>query len=147
MRTAHNESAMVGKRRATFLLICLAAEAPETRKEIARVVTKLDAEGISLQVAVTAPEAVAAVITDSPEMILIDTAMPDESLFQLISALKAEEEAARIPIVLLTEDIAQEGIHFHLGSASSDNAALLDYLCEQLGHAVAAESSGKALRT
>ena len=50
----------------------------------------------------------------------------------LITALKAEEEAARIPIVLLTEEISQEGLHFHTGTTAADNTALLDYLCEQL---------------
>ncbi len=37
-------------------------------------------------------------------------------------ALKAEEEAARIPIVLLTDDITQEGMHFHTGTDSPDNS-------------------------
>ena len=41
--------------------------------------------------------------------------MSDAGLFELISALKGEEEAARIPIILLSEEISDQGIHFHLG--------------------------------
>ena len=92
---------------------------------------RLLADGITLHVAATAPEAVAYVITESPALILLDSEASDRELFELLNALKAEEEAARIPIVLLTEDVSQEGLHFHTGAAA-DNTALLDYLCEQL---------------
>ena len=92
---------------------------------------RLQAEGITLHLAATAPDAVAYVITESPALILLDSEAPDHELFDLLNALKAEEEAARIPIVLLTQDVSQEGLHFHTGAAA-DNTALLDYLCEQL---------------
>ncbi|MDQ2687488.1 MAG: ATP-binding protein, partial [Armatimonadota bacterium] len=91
------------------------------------------AQGITLQIADTAADAVVLTITESPTLILIDMTLPDETLFELISALKVEEEAARIPIVLMSEDIADEGIHFHMGSDSTDNTASLDYICEQIG--------------
>ncbi|MDQ2799386.1 MAG: response regulator, partial [Armatimonadota bacterium] len=92
--------------------------------------------GIHLEVAETAPDAIAYVILEAPSLVLLDTAMPDIELFDLMTALKAEEEAARIPIILLTEDISQEGLHFHSGTTAADNTALLDYLCEQLGRVI-----------
>ena len=95
-------------------------------------------DGITLHVAATAPEAVAYVITESPALILLDSEASDRELFELLNALKAEEEAARIPIVLLTEDVSQEGLHFHTGPAPADNTALLDYLCEQLHRVISA---------
>ena len=98
---------------------------------------KLSADhGITLTLIESAPEAVAYVITEMPGLILIDTAMPDAELFDLLTALKAEEEAARIPIVLLTEDIAQSGLHFHVGADLESSGALLDYLCEQLSRSI-----------
>jgi len=93
----------------------------------------LIAAGLSLTVTESAPDAVAYVITETPGVIVLDTAMPDAALFELLTALKAEEEAARIPIVLLTDDIAP------LPSASPDTdtgGALLDTLCEQLSRAI-----------
>ena len=71
-------------------------------------------------------------------MVTMDMAALDDSFFALILALKAEEEAARIPIILLTDDIPDEGIHFHLGCDAGDNAASVDYICEQLSRALAA---------
>ena len=103
--------------------------------------SRLRAEGITLHLAATAPDAVAYVITESPALILLDSEASDHELFELLNALKAEEEAARIPIVLLTEDVSQEGLHFHTGAAA-DNTALLDYLCEQL-HRVLSTSEGR----
>ena len=93
---------------------------------------RLEEHGIAFQHVADAPEAIAHTITDSPDIILVDMAMPEAELFDLISALKAEEEAARIPIVLLTDDISDEGIHFHLGGDLWDNNISLDYICEQL---------------
>ena len=104
----------------------------EVHKDFVLAASNLKAEGITLEIAETAPEAVTYVITDAPSLVLLDTGIPDGELFDLMVALKAEEEAARIPIVLLTEDVSQEGLHFHTGATAADNTALLDYLCEQL---------------
>ncbi len=96
------------------------------------IVAALAARGIALHVAEHAPEALAYAVTSSPELILLDMAMPDTTLFEFVGALKAEEEAARIPIILLSEDIADTGIHFHLGSSVADNTLSLEYIGEQL---------------
>ncbi len=92
--------------------------------------------GFALTVLTAAPEAIAFVITEMPGLILIDTALPDLELFDLLSALKAEEEAARIPIVLLTDDIASSGLPFAAGTSADGHGALLDTLCEQLSRAM-----------
>lgn len=97
-------------------------------------------QGVALRVADSASDAVVLTITESPDIILIDMALPDETLFELISALKVEEEAARIPIILMSEDIADGGIHFHMGSDSADNNASLDYICEQIKRVLVAEA-------
>jgi PAS domain S-box-containing protein len=105
-------------------------------KDLRDAAAKLGPDGITLDILETASDAVAYVIMEAPSLILLDTAMSDSDLFELISALKAEEEAARIPIVLLTDDILSEGLHFHTGIMAADNTALLEYLCEQLGLAI-----------
>lgn len=105
--------------------------------ELADLASHLAPRGIALQVAESAADAVAYTITQSPDIILIDMALSDSILFELLSALKVEEEAARIPIILLSEDIADQGIHFHLGSDAADNTVSLDYICEQLGQVLA----------
>ena len=116
-----------GRAPITVLFVGAPDEAAAARDSCAR-------RGVALQIADTASDAVVLTITESPALILIDMALPDETLFELISALKVEEEAARIPILLMSEDIADEGIHFHMGSDSADNNASLDYICEQIGH-------------
>ena len=94
----------------------------------------LAAAGLTLTIAESAPDAVAYVITETPSVIILDTAMPDAALFDLLTALKAEEEAARIPIVLLTDDIA--GSSLPSGLETETGGALLDTLCEQLSRAI-----------
>ena len=94
----------------------------------------LAAAGLTLTIAESAPDAVAYVITETPSVIVLDTAMPDAALFELLTALKAEEEAARIPIVLLTDDIA--GSSLPSGPETETGGALLDTLCEQLSRAI-----------
>ncbi len=92
--------------------------------------------GVMLTVVEAASDAVAFVITEKPGVILLDTALPDSELFDLLSALKAEEEAARIPIVLLTGDIAPSGLPLTIGTSADGTSALLDALCEQLSRAM-----------
>ena len=97
-------------------------------------VPSLEASGLTLTIAESAPDAVAYVITETPSVIVLDTAMPDAALFELLTALKAEEEAARIPIILLTDDIA--GSSLPSGPETETGGALLDTLCEQLSRAI-----------
>ena len=101
------------------------------------IVATLAARGIDLHVAEQASDALAYAVTSSPELILLDMAMPDATLFGFVGALKAEEEAARIPIILLADDIADTSIHFHLGSDVADNTLSLEYIGEQLGRILA----------
>ncbi len=117
--------------------------APGAGKEIPGSLSNLTPPGVTLLLAETAAEAVALTITQSPNVILIDRAMPDMALFELLSALKVEEEAARIPIVLLSDDVSDQGIHFHLGSDAADNNVSLDYLCEQLGRILGTAEASK----
>ena len=98
---------------------------------------RLSERGITLLAVDSVQEAVALTVTRSPVLILIDMSLPDTALFELIMVLKGEEEAARIPIVLLSDELSDRGIHFHLGSEAGNSSASLDYLCEQLGRALA----------
>lgn len=105
------------------------ADGTEEKQSVA---SKLAGIGVDLLVAATPSEAVAMTITQSPALIVIDMSMSDTALFELISAIKGEEEAARIPIILLSEELSDQGIHFHLGSDIGDSSISLDYICEQL---------------
>ncbi len=115
------------------LAIC--AEGTDTCRSLLAAAPALAADhGLALTVAENPSDAVAYVITETPGVIVLDTAMPDAALFDLLTALKAEEEAARIPIILLTDDIAGTGPPCAAGTDTS--GALLDTLCEQLSRAI-----------
>lgn len=96
----------------------------------------LNDQGIAVQCVETPADALSRVIVSAPDVVLLDMAALNDAFFSLVLALKAEEEAARIPIVLLTDDIPDEGIHFHLGCDAGDNVVSLDYICEQLARAL-----------
>ena len=128
--------AAVSSRTGTAKALAVCPPETDTSREFAEAASQLEAEGVHLEILPSAPEAVGYVITAAPALILLDTAMPDAEMFALLTALKAEEEAARIPVMLLTDDISQQGIHFHLGSDAADHTILLDYLCEQVSRAI-----------
>ncbi|MGI4792195.1 MAG: ATP-binding protein [Janthinobacterium lividum] len=117
------------------LLVC-GSDTPVCRDFEAAASGLLADYGIALTTIESPSDAVAYVITETPGLILLDTAMPDAELFDLLTALKAEEEAARIPIVLLTEDINPDSLHFHAGADMEGNGALLDHLCELLSRSI-----------
>lgn len=118
------------------LAVCTAGT--DACRDCSATVPSLAAAGLTLTVAESAPDAVAYVITETPGVIVLDTAMPDAALFDLLTALKAEEEAARIPIVLLTDDSAAPGPPFAHGTDTAAGGALLDALCEQISRAIPA---------
>jgi len=101
-------------------------------RERAALVSELAAQGITLYATPVTSEALAEAVTTSPCVILMDMALPDEDLFDLICALKAEEQAARIPIVMLTNDIAPTGFPVYAGGDRTDNTLSLEYVGEQL---------------
>lgn len=115
----------------------------ETCRQFVSAASSLHTSGVYFAILEAAPEAVGYVITETPALILLDTDMPDVEMFTLLTALKAEEEAARIPIVILTDDISQKGIHFHLGTNAADNTILLDYLCDQVSRAISGREAVK----
>ena len=118
----------------TCALVVCAADSQVCR-DFEAAAPKLAAEhGILLTMVESASEAVAFVITEAPGVVILDTAMSDAALFELLTALKAEEEAARIPIVLLTDDIAGSGLPCAAGADTG--GALLDTLCEQISRAI-----------
>ncbi len=118
---------------ARALAVC--AEGTDTCRDFHAAAPTLAADhGLMLTVAESAPDAVAYVITETPGVIVLDTALPDAALFDLLTALKAEEEAARIPIILLTDDITGSGPPSPAGTDTG--GALLDTLCEQLSRAI-----------
>ena len=120
---------------ATGNALAVCAEGTDTCRSFQAAAPALTADhGITLTVAESHADAVAIVITETPGVLIIDTAMPDAALFDLLTALKAEEEAARIPIVLLTDDIAASGPP--CAAETDTGGALLDTLCEQLSRAI-----------
>ena len=109
----------------------------EVRRAFAAAAPELAAAyGIVLNAVDTAAEAVVCAVAETPGLLVIDAAMPDAELFDLLSALKAEEEAARIPVMLLTDDIAPTGLPPAAGTATDSHGTLLDMLCEQLSRAI-----------
>ena len=112
----------------------------ETCRQFVQAASSLQSDGIQFVILEAAPEAIGYVISETPALILLDTAMPNMEMFAFLTALKAEEEAARIPIVILTDDISQKGIHFYLGIDATDNTILLDYLCDQVGRAISGQA-------
>jgi len=93
---------------------------------------RMAARGIGVQMPTSFPDALATTITESPDIIVIDAEMASGDVSELISALKVEEEAARIPIVLLSEAISDAHVLRHAGGSSSEGAGALEYLYDQL---------------
>jgi len=92
--------------------------------------------GITLDIRQTATESIGYVISEAPSIIFLDSEMAEEELFALLKALKDEEEAAQIPIVLVTKEIAPDGIYRPLVTDEEDNVILLDDLCDHVSRAV-----------
>ncbi|MDR3707676.1 MAG: ATP-binding protein [Capsulimonadaceae bacterium] len=97
----------------------------------------LNDEGIHPVVALTAAQAITRAVTEKVDVIVIDIDQTDDAaLFEMMRALKSEEDVARIPIVIETEEITADEIHFHLGGESIDASVAIEYLVEQVTQVV-----------
>ena len=65
-------------------------------------------------------------------------------MFGFLSALKYEESIARIPLVLMTGDFTEEGLHFHWGSDSGEDTEALDYIGEQVARVLRGDACAAA---
>lgn len=114
-------------------ILMIASEAKPDDEEIRTVARKLREDNVICFNAPSPVEAIGYVINEQVDAILIDIDRTSDSLlFELMRTLKAEEDIARIPIVIVTEDVAADAIHFHLGSNSMDATMAVEYLVEQV---------------
>jgi two-component system, cell cycle response regulator len=87
----------------TFLLV---SSDPDL---LARVEPALVAGGVRVEVALSAEAALAAATCEKhPDLILLDAALLDTPVTQLLTAIRASETGRRIPIVLIANSITQE---------------------------------------
>lgn len=117
----------------SVLLVCCDAS-PEDEQVVASA-GAIEAAGVRCVTALSAAQAITRVVTDAPDVIVIDIDRAEDGpLFELMRALKNEEDVARIPVVIETIDISTNDIHFHLGTEGVDASVAIDYLVEQVAH-------------
>jgi two-component system cell cycle response regulator len=67
------------------------------------------ATGVRVEVVLTAEAALAAARSDKlPDLALLDAALPDMPMGQLLAALRAETDGKRFPIVLISDSVTEE---------------------------------------
>jgi PAS domain S-box-containing protein len=126
---------MVPGKKPHILLVACASEhrAEKENEEVMQFASALGRAGASVQVAATPSEAVSRAVTEHPDVVVIDEEKGEGAqIFDLLLALKSEEDMARIPLILLTPDIPEEQLHFHLGTASQESTAAMEYLSDQV---------------
>ncbi|HEX5323659.1 MAG TPA: ATP-binding protein [Capsulimonadaceae bacterium] len=123
-----------GKKPHVLLVACASAHrAEKEQEEVLQLASALSRAGVSVQVAATPSEAVSRAVTEHPDVVVIDEEKGESAqIFDLLMALKSEEDMARIPLILLTPDIPEEQVHFHLGTTSQESTAALEYLSDQV---------------
>jgi CheY-like chemotaxis protein len=138
-------------RKKPHLLLVACACASRAEKEIEEVATlakALSREGVSVQVAATPSEAVSRTVTEHPDVLVIDEEKGEGAqIFDLLLALKSEEDMARIPIVMLTPDIPEEHLHFYLGTTSLESTAAIEYLSDQVARLLRGDQSSELVGT
>jgi PAS domain S-box-containing protein len=114
-------------------ILLIASEASPDDPQVLDLARSLRNDNVHCFTAPTPAQAITYLITEQVDAILIDIDRTSDSLlFEMMRTLKAEEDIARIPIVIVTEEVAADAIHFHLGSTSMDATMAIDYLVEQV---------------
>jgi DNA-binding response OmpR family regulator len=98
-------------------LVLVADDDPVTRELI---VYKLEAEGYDLVVAEDGTEALAMARERTPDIAVLDVHMPGMSGFDVCRMLRADEELARIPVIMLTASVQEADIATGFDSGADD---------------------------
>ena len=100
----------------------------------ASVAENCDLLGVEFIASVDSEDAIALAVTERPSVIVIDGDDSSETNRQLTAALKSEEEAARIPVLLITSRVEVTRTYtVHDGGSLMDPGSL-DYLSEKLSN-------------
>jgi signal transduction histidine kinase/CheY-like chemotaxis protein len=103
------------------------AEAASTVKQT------LADSGFFASIVTGASEAVTSVVQSAPIAIVIEAVSTDNSeMRSLLTALKSEQEFARIPLIIRTGEYSSTGIHMHIGGSGVDVRSTVDYILEQI---------------
>ena len=62
----------------------------------------LEADDYQVEAVSTAPDALAAVVREEPDLVLLDLIMPKLNGFEVLRALKQDTPTARIPVIVLS---------------------------------------------
>ncbi|HIE53018.1 MAG TPA: response regulator [Armatimonadetes bacterium] len=106
---------------------------------VAAIKTNLEVEGYRVLPAYSGQEALELVGREKPDLIVLDVMMPEMDGWEVLDRLKAQEQTAEIPVVMLTalsqdEDIIrgwEGGAHAYL-TKPFDPAKLVRIIGEQL---------------
>jgi DNA-binding response OmpR family regulator len=88
---------MLGRKRPRRVLV--ADDDPDILKIVR---ANLEAEGIAVDAVTNGWEAQARALNTSPDLIILDIAMPGRTGLEVMAALRSRKETADIPVVLLT---------------------------------------------
>ena len=88
---------------------------------LARMYAKaLEIEGVWVELATNGEEGLVKVRTTLPKLVLLDIMMPKLSGFQVLDALKADENTKGIPVVVLTNLHSTEDINLALSKGAAE---------------------------
>jgi two-component system cell cycle response regulator len=103
-------------------------------------VFNLEDEGYRVIKAFSGTEALRCIETQVPDIVLLDVMMPDKSGLEVLQTLKASEETAHIPVILVTANSLDEHI------AQGLDLGAYDYVIKPFSYTVLAARIRAALR-
>jgi len=93
-----------------------------------------------------ASAAITTIVSDIPDaLIVVVNSIEEPNLHSFLTAIKSEHDFAKIPVLLATNSISGEDIHFHIGDAGPNSRPAVDYIAEQVAVVLRANSYRHAI--
>ncbi len=103
-------------------------------------VYNLEDEGYRVLEAFSGAEALSVIEKESPDLVLLDVMMPDQSGLEVLQTIKASDETAHIPVILVTANSLDEHV------AQGLDLGAYDYVIKPYSYTVLAARIRAALR-
>jgi PAS domain S-box-containing protein len=115
----------------------IAVSEPDALSEARNEADALQKLGVDCTVAGSLTEALTKSVMEAVDAVVIDLDSAGADAFmEMMRAMKSEEDAARIPIIMKSDALRASPIHFHLGGENAEIAISMNYLADRLTQAL-----------
>ena len=105
----------------------------EDEKSLVKLISEaIDHEKFKVILAIDADEGMSKVISEKPDLIILDILLPGKNGFEFLKDIKGKKETEKIPVIILSNLGQEEEIRMSLGLGAIDYLVKSDFTIDEV---------------